>query len=95
MDLAKLHEKLITAARANPPAGEVPYAFAARVMARLRERQAEDSWTLWGRALWRGAFACIALAVGLSVWSLQAGPTVEHDLDSAMVAAADQLVESW
>ena len=96
MDLARLHERLIAAARENPPSDQVPYVFEKRVMARLRGRPVEDAWTLWGAALWRSAFVCVALAIGLSVWSLQAGGNeVETDLDSAMVAGANQLAESW
>jgi hypothetical protein len=96
MNLADLHTKLIAAARANPPADQVPYAFEKRVMARLRGGIVEDAWALWGRALWRSAFACLALAIGLSVWSLQSSSEVDHDLESAMVSAADQLVvDSW
>ena len=39
--------------------------------------------------------AVLALAVGLSIWSLQANGDVEQDLESTMFAAADQLVDSW
>ena len=95
MNLSKLHAKLIAAARSQPPAETVPYAFEKRIMARLETHAVEDSWTLWGKALWRGAFACLALAVGLSIWSLQSNGDVEQDLDSTMFAAADQLVDSW
>ena len=95
MNLSKLHAKLIASARSNPPAETVPYAFEKRIMARLEAKAVEDPWTLWGKALWRGAFACLALAVGLSIWSLQSNGDVEQDLDSTMFAAADQLVDSW
>lgn len=96
MNLAKLHAKLIAAARANPASDQVPYAFEKRVMARLRDAKGEDSWALWGRALWRSAFACLAIAIGLSVWSLQSNAEAPHDLQSAMVSAADQLiVDPW
>jgi len=95
MNLSKLHAKLIAAARSNPPAETMPYAFEKRIMARLETRAVEDSWALWGKALWRGAFACLALAVGLSIWSLQTNGDVEEDLESTMFAAADQLVDSW
>ena len=36
MNLPKLQEKLLAAARGNPPGDQVPYAFEQRVMARLR-----------------------------------------------------------
>jgi len=96
MNLANLQSKLIAAARANPPGDQVPYAFEKRVLAGLRGPHVEDSWALWGRALWRGAFACLVIAIGLSVWSLQSNPEIDTDLESAMVSAADQeVVDSW
>ena len=95
MDFAKLHTKLIAAARSNPPSDHVPYAFEKRMLARLGAVQMDDSWAVWGKALWRGAFACLVVAVGLSVWSLQATGEVDHDFDAAMVSAAEQVVESW
>jgi hypothetical protein len=100
MNLAALHAKLIAAARSQPPADQVPYAFEKRVMARLGTGTVEDAWALWGKALWRSAFACMAVAVTLSIWSLQAngdsaGALPEYDLESTMVAPAEQLVDSW
>jgi hypothetical protein len=95
MDLAKLHTKLIAAARAHAPSHRVPYAFEQRVLAHLRSGQVEDSWAVWGKALWRSAFACLLIAVGLSVWSLQANGDAVHDFDSAMVSAAEPVVDSW
>ena len=95
MNLAHLRRKLIAAARANPPGDQVPYAFEKRVLARLRAAQVEDAWALWGRALWRSALACLVVAIGLSVWSYQSNPEVDIDLESAMVSAADQEVDSW
>jgi hypothetical protein len=96
MNLARLHTKLIAAARANPPGDQVPYAFEKRVLANVRGTEVEDSWALWGRGLWRSAVACLVVAIGLSVWSLQSNPEIDTDLESAMVSAADQeVVDSW
>jgi hypothetical protein len=100
MNLATLHARLIAAARSRPPAEQVPYAFEKRVMARLGTGAVEDAWSLWGKALWRSAFACMAVAVALSLWSLQAnGDTAagspDYDLETTMVAPAEQLVDSW
>jgi hypothetical protein len=96
MNLADLHGKLIAAARANPPGDRVPYAFEKRVLAGLRGSKGEDSWALWGRALWRSAFACLVVAIGLSVWSVQSSAEIDTDLESAMVSAADELVvDPW
>jgi hypothetical protein len=100
MNLATLHAKLIAAARSQRPAEQVPYAFEKRVMARLEAGAVEDAWSLWGKALWRGAFACMTVAVALSIWSLQANGDAseglpDYDLESTMVAPAEQLVDSW
>ena len=61
--------KLIAAARAVPPDARVPYAFEKRIMARLEGLKPQDSWALWGSALWRGAVFCLTLAVLLVVGS--------------------------
>jgi hypothetical protein len=96
MSLANLHRKLIAAARANPPGDQVPYAFEKRVLAGLGAAKAQDAWAMWGRALWRSAFACLVVAIGLSVWSFQSNSEIDTDLESAMVSAADELVvDSW
>lgn len=95
MNLSKLHAKLIEAARSNPPGDQVPYAFEKRVMARLGSGVVEDAWTVWGKALWRSALACMVVAAALSLWSLQAGGDGEQDLDSTMFSAAGQLADSW
>ncbi len=96
MSFANLQRKLIAAARANPPGEQVPYAFEKRVLANLRGAKVEDPWALWGRALWRSAFACLVVAIGLSVWSFQSNPEMDADLESAMVSAADQeALDSW
>ena len=95
MNLSEMHRKLIAAARSNPPAETVPYAFEKRIMARLENARTEDAWGLWGRALWRGAFACAALSAVLSLWTLQVNGNEPQDLESTMTAAAEQLVDSW
>ena len=68
MNLSKLEEKLLNAARANPPSDQVPYAFEKRITALLASRQVEDKSLFWSRALWRGAFSCLAVVVVLGVW---------------------------
>lgn len=95
MDLNKLHTELISAARANAPADRVPYAFGKRVLAGLVKRQVDDPLALWSKALWRSAFACLAIAIGLSLWSLQANGEAGHDFDTTMVSAAETVLESW
>jgi hypothetical protein len=69
MNLAKLQETLLAAARANPPSDRVPYAFEKRIMARLTGRPELDVWAAWARLLWRAATPCLgvtALIVGLA-----------------------------
>ena len=53
MNLSELQQKLIAAARSNPPSDAVPYAFEKRLLARLAGRPVVDNWALWSRALWR------------------------------------------
>jgi hypothetical protein len=70
MNLESLHQKLIAAARANPPGDRVPYAFEKRIVARLKELPAFDVSAVWARALWRAAALCVVLTLLLGVWSL-------------------------
>ena len=69
MDLELLRQKLLSVARAQPPADRMPYAFAKRIMARLAQAPALDLSALWARALWRAAAPCVALTLLLGVWS--------------------------
>ncbi len=108
MDTENLMNKLVDAARRRTPSDHVPYAFEQRIMARLRGRATEDSWTLWGRWLWRSAmsFAVVALACG--VWGF--GPVdqtlaiggdedlsvhLEQSLYASAADHADQIEETW
>jgi len=68
MNLETLRQKLLAAARANPPADRVPYAFEKRIMARLADRPALNFAALWARALWRAAATCVALTLLLAAW---------------------------
>ncbi len=96
MNVDLLHRKLISAARAQPPSAEVPYAFEQRVMALLRSSPALDVWALWSRALWRAAAPCVGLMLVLSAWSLlsprPAPPAgdLSQELETTVLAAADQ-----
>jgi hypothetical protein len=75
MNLEQLQNKLLAAARTNPPGDRVPYAFGKRIMARLKETPALDLSALWARALWRAAAPCVALTVLLGVWSFLGAKT--------------------
>jgi len=96
MDLNELQRKLFAQARSVPPKDTVPYAFEKRVMARLGTAPARDAWLLWGRALWRGAAASVALSILLSVWSVWSmGDSEPATLESTVFAAAEEPNEVW
>ena len=95
MNLAELQQKLLAAARANPPDDRVPYAFAKRITALLAAQPLVDRWTLWSRALWRGAAGCVAIMLLLGAWSLFHQPEghatndLSQDFEQTMLAAVD------
>src|SRR5687768_15612348 len=100
MNLTELQTKLLAAARAHPSAGHVPYAFEKRIMARLASSQPEDLWSLWGTALWRGAAACLTVALLLAGFayvqeSTHPATNLSQVYDSTVSSAADQLTDSW
>ena len=85
----------MAAARANPPADGVPYAFEKRMTVLLRARPGLDWREMWARALWRGAVACLALMLLLGALILAAPPTpstsdLSQDLEITMFAAMNQ-----
>jgi hypothetical protein len=98
MNLVKLQEKLISAARGNPPSDRVPYAFEQRMMARLRTQPIPDSWALWAGALWRAVAPCAAITVLLALWTLlapvhpapAAGTDLSQAIENTLLAATDQ-----
>jgi hypothetical protein len=96
MNLAQLEQKLIAAARAHPPSERVPYAFEKRITARLSSRPMLDGWELWGRALWRAAAPCVAIALALGAWSwftpAASAPTTDlsQQLEQTLLAASSQ-----
>jgi hypothetical protein len=108
MNLETLRQKLLAAARANPPADRVPYAFEKRIMARLAEPLALDLAALWARALWRGAAPCVAFMLLLGVWSFvgaqnnvaatspAGGEDFAQHFEQTMLAAVEEPVEeAW
>jgi len=100
MNLTALEKKLIAAARVSQPVDRVPYAFEKRIMARLAEAGPLDALSLWGRALWRAAIPCVAVALFLGIWSTWQGAEVSRNADfpkefeTAVLLAADQSQDS-
>jgi hypothetical protein len=95
MNLTELQRKLVLAARSQAPSDSVPYAFHARVMARLRGCPVPDGWALWGSALWRASVPCLGIMLLLSAWSFFASPTpapgdLSQDFENTVLAAANQ-----
>ena len=100
MNLEMLEKKLIAAARAQPPSDRVPYAFEKRVMARLSPITVPDLWAGWARMLWRAAGPCVGLMVGVGIWTfvngdLGPGNSLNHDLETTVMAAIDTQEEAW
>lgn len=73
MNVDQLQKKLIAVARATPPNDHVPYAFERRIMARLADLPATDSWTAWAGMLWRAAAPCLGITLVLSVLTFTSG----------------------
>ena len=91
MDVNDLQRKLFAQAKSVPPADTVPYAFEKRIIARIQAAPPTDGWLLWGRALWRGAAACAAVSILLSVWAVWPSTHSEPaTLESTVFAAAEQ-----
>jgi hypothetical protein len=96
MNIAELQNKLLAAARANPPGDHVPYAFEKRVTALIAARAATDSLALWVRGLWRAAVSCAAIALLLGAWAFfnPAASTRTDDLsqnfETTLLASVDQ-----
>ncbi len=98
MNFDTLQSKLISAAKANPPAQNVPYCFEKRVMANLKGQSPLNVWALWAQPLWRAALSCIAITMLCGVWSLSHLSTpdstdLSQDLESAVYAGLNQHVE--
>jgi hypothetical protein len=96
MSFVQLEKKMIATARANPPSNHVPYAFEKRLMAQITTKPALDHWAFLARALWCGAFSCVAIMLLLSAWSFfapannSAQGDLSQDFESAVLAVVDQ-----
>ena len=97
MNMDRLQDQLLRAARKNPPGDGVPYAFERRIMHRLGSRRPETVLDLWSGALWRGAIACMAVTLICGVWSYSAHQRpsdppgdFSQELSSTVFASMDQ-----
>ncbi len=94
MNLEKLQEKLIAAARTEAPDQRVPYAFEKRVLARLKDIPGSDQWAFWAKAMWRAAAPCLGIMLIFSAWSFfspsSASSDLGQDFERTVLAAADQ-----
>ncbi len=103
MNTAKLHEKIIAAARRIPVDDRVPFAFEQRIMARLRRRPAADRWAVWVRCFWQAAVPCIGLTAvlcALAFTTRHAGPNsgllpLSEQFETAVYAAMDYPEDTW
>jgi len=95
MNLAKLQEKLIGAARLQSPDERVPYAFEKRITALIAARANTDRWASWAHGLWRAAASCVAVAVVFGAVALISPPTPDNsndlsqDFENTLLASVD------
>src|SRR5271170_5021949 len=102
MNINDLHDKLIAAARKNPPSEQVPYAFEKRILSHLAGRPAPDIWALWCRPLWQAALSCVVITVACGVWAYSSRPVPENagsfsqDFEAAVFAPMSEHIEdAW
>ena len=95
MNLTKLQQTLMAAARTQVPDDRVPLAFEKRITALIAARGVADRWVLWTQGLWRSALPCAGLAVICSAWILwhqNAGNSndLSQDFENTLLASVDQ-----
>jgi hypothetical protein len=99
MKLDNLHQKLITAARAEQPSERVPYAFEKRVMAHITSNSAVDLLGAWSAALWRAAASCVVVSIVACAFVIWSGkhqePDFSHEFDAAVFASAGSASDVW
>ncbi len=97
MDLVKLQNQLLAAARSNPPSQRVPLAFEKRILAHLAGYRQQDEYARWAAALWRAAGPCVALMLLLGVWTYLASgrgsapADLSQQFDQTVLVAVDQI----
>ena len=102
MNLDQLQKKLLAAAKVNPPADRVPFAFEKRILANLATPSVADVSALWARALWRAVIPCVAITAVLAALAFvpanNSTATSDEDLsqsfEQTLLASANQLEDS-
>ena len=101
MNLDKLEQKLLHAARRHTPSDAVPYAFEKRIMARLTERTPAEQGASWFRALWGAAACSAAIALLAGAWTLlpMSGTSRSWDMaqefETTVFAMVDEVNDTW
>lgn len=95
MNLAKLQQTLMAAARAQAPDERVPLAFEKRISALIAARAVADRWALWTQGLWRFSLPCAVLAVVCGAWFLMNqnsgnSKDLSQDFENTLLASVDQ-----
>jgi hypothetical protein len=97
MNSAELQNKLLAAARANVPGGQVPYAFEKRVTALIVSHIAPDNLALWVHGLWRAAVSCVAVTLLLGAWAMfspvastATADDLSQNFENTLLASVDQ-----
>ena len=101
MNIAKLQDKLLTAARSIPEDDRVPYAFEQRIMAHIRRPAVADRWTIWARWMWQTAVPCLGLTAVLCVLGLTSegkrtqDSALSDQFETAVYAVLDDSENAW
>jgi hypothetical protein len=99
MNLEKLQQKMLAAARAGTPDNRVPYAFEKRITALIAGRVRPQNLDVWVRGLWRAAVSCVAVAVVCGAWVLLSPPPggsgpgsddLSQRFENTLLASVDQ-----
>ncbi len=85
MKMDSVIEKLMRAARNNPPSDRVPYTFEKRIMAQLAGTQPVDLSTWLAVQLWRAVVPCFAVMILLGVWINVGNPIAGNDSSLAEI----------
>lgn len=99
MDLRRVQQKLLEAARTEPADERVPYAFENRIMTHIRALGAPVRQELWAQLWWRAALVSMIASLSLSVFCTaiakhQELSLAEH-LETAVYAPVEEMANAW